>query len=492
MRLSITFFVSGFILLIFGVAMLIPCMQDFVDGRIDYAYSFLLSAGVTCFFAALFMLTFYNKWDKLSVREMYLTTSFVWLLVCSFCALPFFFAPTPLNYTDSFFETMSGLTTMGASVIPDLNIESRGILLWRGMLQWIGGLGIIVIALAILPLLRIGGMQLFSTESSDKSGKALPKTSQIIGTLIIVYIVLTIACFLSLHLAGLDLFEAITYTLSTVPTGGFSPRNSSAMELSALLQWLITLFMFLSGLPLFFFYFCFIRDWDKIRSDMQVKTYAGFVLAAVFILTAWMKYTYPDRDVLDALRNVAFTIVSILTTTGFVCEDFDTWGPFASMFLMFIIPIGACSGSTTGGIKIFRFNILYLYTTRYLRSKILPHGVFVAKYDGKPLTEDITASVMVFMTIFFVSFTVSALLLAFFGLNFTTAVSGTFSALGNVGVGIGKEIGPPGTFATLPDGAKWILSIDMMLGRLEYMTVFVLLFPLAWRREKKNMSTAAF
>lgn len=492
MRLGITFFVSGFILLIFGAAMLIPGILDFADGRTASGYSFCLSAVVTCFFALLFMLTFYNKWDRLSVREMYLTTSLVWLLVCVFCALPFFFAPEPLNYTDAFFETMSGLTTMGATVISKLDLRPRGLLLWRGMIQWFGGLGIIVIALAILPMLRIGGMQLFSTESSDKSGKTMPKTSQIIGTMMIVYIVLTLGCILSLYFSGLDMFEAITYSLTTIPTGGFAPRDSSAMNLSALQQWLLVFFMFISGMPFFFLYFFFIRDWDKVKNDLQVKTYILFTLAAVLILTAWLKWTYPGRGVFEALRAVAFTIVSILTTTGFSSEDFGAWGAFATMFLVILLPIGSCTGSTAGGIKIFRFDILYLSAIKYLRNKILPHGVFVAKYNGKPLNEDVISGVFVFMTIFFLSFLISSLLLSLLGLDFITAISGSLSALGNVGAGLGPVIGPTGSFAVLPSSAKWILAVDMMLGRLEYMTVFVLLLPLAWRKEKKNTVTAAF
>lgn len=491
MRAGITFFVSGCILIIFGIVMLIPGILDFSDGNILSAKAFWQAGGVTAFFGVLFVTTFYNKYERLSVREMYLTTSLVWLLVCTFCALPFFFGPKSLNYTDAFFEAMSGLTTTGATIIRDLSVQPRGILLWRGMLQWFGGVGIIVIALGILPLLRIGGMQLYATESSDKSDKTLPKTSQIIATIMVIYTIFTIVCAILLYLSELNWFEALTYTLSTIPTGGFAPRNSSAMELSPLSQWIITFFMFICGMPLLVSYFLFKKNWDHVRNDMQIKTYTYFFLLSTGVLTLYLICTN-NVPLLTAIRYAAFNFISVVTSTGFLNSDIEEWGSFAIIFFTFLLPIGACSGSTSGGIKIFRFNIMYLSSMQYLRHKILPHGIFIAKYNGKPLTEEISSGVFVFMAIFLLSFLLSVLLLALIGLDLITSISATLSSLGNTGIAFGSVIGSQGSSANLPTSAKWLLSYNMMLGRLEFMTVFVLLLPLAWRKEKKNTGSTSF
>lgn len=473
------------------MTMIVPGILDFSDGNVVSARSFWHAAGVTSFFGLLFVATFYDKYERLTVREMYLTTSLVWLLVCSFSALPFFFAPKPLNYTDSFFEAMSGLSTMGSSVIRDLSAQPRGILLWRAMLQWFGGVGIIVIALGILPLLRIGGMQLYATESSDRSDKTLPKTSQIIAAIMLIYTLLTILCALLLYCSELDPFEALTFSMTTIPTGGFAPRNSSAMELSPLSQWILTVFMFICGMPLLVSYFLFKRNWRHIQNDMQIRTYTYFFLFSVSVLSLYLIIKH-ETPLFDSIRYAAFNFISVVTSSGFLNSDIESWGNFAVMFFTFLLPIGACSGSTSGGIKIFRFNIMYLSSMQYLRRKILPHGIFIAKYNGKPLTEEISSGVFVFMVIFLLSFLTSVLLLSLIGLDFITAISASLSSLGNTGIAFGPVIGTKGSFANLPDSVKWILSGNMMLGRLEYMTVFVLLLPLAWRKEKKSVSSTAF
>ena len=384
---------------------------------------------------------------------------------------------------------MSGLTTMGATVIKDLSVQPRGILLWRAMLQWFGGVGIIVIALGILPLLRIGGMQLYATESSDTSDKTLPKTSQVIGMIMIIYTILTALCTLLLYLSELNMFESLTFSMATIPTGGFAPRNSSAIELSALSQWILIAFMFISGMPLLVAYFLFKKNWQ--HDDMQIRTYFYFFLFCVLILSVYLILNC-NLSLSDSLRYSAFNFISVVTSSGFVNSDIESWGNFAIMFFTFLLPIGACSGSTSGGIKIFRLNIMYLSSMQYLRRKILPHGIFIAKYNGKPLTEEISSGVFVFMVIFLLSFLTSVLLLSLIGLDFITAISASLSSLGNTGVAFGPIIGSQGSFANLPLFAKWILSVNMMLGRLEYMTVFVLLLPLAWRKEKKSISSTAF
>ena len=491
MRLGVSFFVTGLILTIFGIGMLVPGCLDFADGAAS-ADAFWVASLITCFFGILFMLMFYDNWKKLTGREMYMTVTLVWVSVCAFCALPFFFAPVPMNYTDSFFETMAGLTTMGASVIPDLDACPRGILLWRAILQWFGGLGIIVIALAILPMLRIGGMQLFSMEFSDKSGKTMPKTSQIVGTLMLVYVSITILCILSLLFAGLPLFDAVAYALATVPSGGFAPHNASAAYLTATQQCVVIFFMLLSGLPLFFIYFICIANWKKVKNDTQVKTYFGIIIVLTAMLTVWMLFKFPDRTPIDSLRNVLFYVLAVITTTGFTTENYMAWGSFPVAVFFFLISVGGCSGSTTGGIKIFRFNILYFSTLKYLRNKILPHGIFITKFNGEPVSEDVISGVFLFFSIFLTVAFASTLALSLCGLDLITALSGSLSALGNVGPAVGNVIGPAGSYAALPKTVKWILAFDMMLGRLEYMAVLVLLLPLAWRRDKTKKPFLSF
>jgi len=489
MRLGVSFFVTGLVLTIFGVSMLLPLSVDFSAAT---AGAFGLSACITLFFGILFMLMFHDNYAKLTGREMFLTTTLVWMSVCSFCALPFYFSHNPTHYTDAFFETMSGLTTMGATVMTDLNHTAKGLLLWRALLQWVGGLGIIVIALAILPLLRIGGMQLFSLESSDKSGKNMPKTSQIIATLMMVYVSITILCILSLFIAGMSQFDAVAYALTTVPSGGFAPYDSSAALLTATQQWVLTFFMFVSGFPLFFLYFLFARDWERIKNDTQVKTFVLIVFLLCTVLVLWMVQTFPERSFADIVRTVAFNVLSIISTCGMTNEDFMLWGTFPVMVFLFLLPVGGCSGSTAGGFKIFRLNILYFFTLKNLRMKILPHGVFMMKFNGEPITEDVISGVFLFFSMFLICLFASSLALAICGLDALTAVSGSLSALGNVGPGLGPVIGPASNYAGLPVPAKWILCFDMMLGRLEYMAVLVLLTPLAWRKERNKKPIIAF
>lgn len=491
MRLGVSFFVSGLILTVFGVSMLIPGTLDFVNGS-PFANAFWLSSAITCFFGALFMLMFYDDFEKLTGREMYLTVTTVWLSVCSFCALPFYFAPVPLNFTDSFFEAMSGLTTMGATVYPTLSGCSHGILLWRAMLHWIGGLGIIVIALAILPMLRVGGMQMFSMESSDKSGKNMPKTSQVVGTLMLVYVCATIVCLGALALSGLSAFDSVAYAMSTVASGGFAPYDSSAGALTPLQQWIVIFFMFISGLPLFFLYFVCTGNREKIKNDTQVKTYVGIILALSAAIAAYMVFAHPERPLENIVRNVLFGVLAIITTAGFTTEDYMLWGAFPVAVFFFLTGVGGCSGSTTGGIKIFRFNILYFSALKNLRNKILPHGIFITKFNGEPVTQDVTDGVFLFFSIFLIVLVLSSLALSLCGLDLLTALSGSMSALGNVGPAISGVIGPANTYAALPKAAKWIMSLDMMLGRLEYMAVLVLLLPLAWRKDKSKRSWIAF
>ncbi|MCQ2914546.1 MAG: TrkH family potassium uptake protein [Alphaproteobacteria bacterium] len=489
MRAGITLFVSGCLLIFFGLSMLIPASIDLYSKQIGFSQAFTTSSVLTIFFGTLLLCTFYNKYDKLTIKEMYLTTSLVWIIGCVFVALPFYFSPLKLSYTDSFFEAMSGLTTMGATIIPKLELCSKGILFWRIFLQWIGGLGIIVIALGILPILRVGGMQLFSMECSDKSGKKMPKTSQVIATMMIIYCCYTIACLICLKIAGMSFFEAISFSMATISTGGFGLKESSAIEIGSACQWIIAFFMFISGLPILLAYTFIKKDWKQLKNDVQVKTYTYFTLISSFILFCWLKYRFPNYDILSLIKISLFSIISVITSTCFSIGDIEQWGDFAIFLFTLLIPIGACSGSTSGGIKFFRFNILYLFTINYLQKKLMPHGVFISKYDNHPIDSEISSSVLVFIAVFFITFICSCFLLSLFDLDIITVGTSVLSALGNSGLAFGKVVGSSGGFYNLPQCAKLILAADMMLGRLEYISVFVVLLPITWRSYNANKSS---
>ena len=263
------------------------------------------------------------------------------------------------------------------------------------------------------------------------------------------------------------------------------------MELSAATQWIMTFCMFVCGMPLLVSYFVVKKNWAHLRNDLQIRSYIYFSVVCTLILTVYL-IVARNVPLTDGLRYAAFSFVSIVTSSGFLNSDIESWGTFAVMFFTLLLPIGACSGSTSGGIKIFRFDIMYLASMQYLRRKILPHGIFIAKYNGKPLTEEISSGVFVFMVIFLLCFLVSVLALSLTGADFTTSISASLSGFGNTGVAFGSVVGSSGSFANLTNTGKWIIATDMMLGRLEYMTVFVLLLPLAWRKEKKSVSSTAF
>lgn len=469
--------------------MLFPFLIDHIDDQFSFEKSFILSSILTIFFGCLFLCTFFDKYSKLSIREMYLTTTIVWLVVCFFAALPFYFSPLNLSFTDAFFESMSGLTTTGASIFQNFEELSRGIILWISILQWIGGIGIIVIALGILPLLRIGGMQLFSMENSDKSKKNMPKTSQLILTMLYIYITYTVSCFLLLFLDQHNLFTSLIFALTTIPTGGFSPTVQSASELSAYSQWIIILFMFISGLPILIFYSFSKQKLINIKNDIQIKTYIFTIIIISFLLYLWLNTVYPTRSFFFILRQSVFTVVSVLTSTCLTIENIDQWGTFPILLLIFLMPVGSCSGSTSGGIKMFRINIIFLFSIQYLRHKIMPHAVFVSKYNDLPINSEITSSIFVFIAIFLITFLFSTLSLSCFSLDFMTSTTSVLSALSNSGLAFNQQLSLISNFSDFPSVAKWILAADMMLGRLEYISVFVVLLPLAWKSSfniKKN------
>jgi trk system potassium uptake protein TrkH len=416
---------------------------------------------------------------ELTGRQAFLLTTSVWVVVALFAALPMAFSD--LTLADAVFEAMSGITTTGATVIVGLDAAPPGILLWRAILHWLGGIGFIVMAVAILPMLRVGGMQLVRTESSDLSEKILPRAAQVAAAIGLIYLGLTVLCAALYYAAGMTTFEAAAHAMATISTGGFSTRDASIGGFSSVpVECVAIVFMILGSLPFVLYIQATNGQLRPLFTDAQVRWFMGTVVAFVLAIAAWLVFVEGNSP-LAALRHAAFNVVSLISTTGFVSSDYAGWGTFPVMALFFLMCIGGCTGSTSGGIKIFRFTVLHAIAKSQIARLVRPHGVFVLTFNGRPVSEAAAIAVMAFVFMFGLSFAVFALLLSTVGLDYLTAMSTAFTALANVGPGLGQIVGPTGTFAPLPDSAKWVLSLAMLLGRLELFTVLILFTPAFWR-----------
>lgn len=471
----------GIVLCILALAMVPSMLADLAVGNPDWQV-FLASAALTAFVGVnLVVMHGAARPHGLAAREAFLLTTLVWLVTAAFASLPLAFAGLGLSAADAFFEAMSGLTTTGATVIVGLDDAPPGLLLWRAQLQWLGGIGIIVMGVAILPMLRIGGMQLFRTESSDLSEKVLPRATQLATGIGIVYLGLSLLCAALYWAAGMTAFDAVAHAMTTIATGGFSTSDASIAHFrSPAVEWIAILFMTAGGVP-FVLYLQWLRGRrNALFADVQVRWYVvGLVLASV-LLALWLVAS-GGADWLLAVRQATFTVVSVGTGTGYASVDYGAWGAFPTAYLFFLMCIGGCTGSTTGGIKVFRFVVLYAVARVQFRRLVQPSGVFRALYNDRPIGDATAISVLAFLFVFAATFAVLAVLLAALGLDYLTAMSAALTALANVGLGLGEIVGPAGNFAPLPDAAKWLLAFAMLLGRLELFTVLVLLLPAFWR-----------
>lgn len=476
-----TLFVIGILLTTLAIAMLLPAVADAVSLHSDWQV-FLISSIVTLFVGVILILS--NRVDKFEfeLHQAFLLTTLSWVVITAFAALPFMFSELQLSYSDSFFEAMSGITTTGSTIIGNLEAIPPGILLWRAVLQWLGGVGIIVMAVAILPLLQVGGMQLFRMESSDSSEKILPSAAQIASAISIVYFVFTILCAFCYWFAGMKGFDAIAHSMTTIATGGFSTKDASIGAFdNVYIDVTAITFMIIGSLP-FVLYLKMMRvSLFEIFKDSQVRWFFYVVLSAVIFVWIWQSIQ-GDTSIWQALRFSAFNVVSIVTGTGYATAEYDTWGGYPLVLFFLLMFIGGCAGSTTCGIKIFRFQVLYATANAQIRRLLQPRSVVIAYYEGKPIPENVPSSVLSFFFVFMLSFALLSLALSFVGLDFITAISGAATAMANVGPGLGEVIGPGGNFETLPDVAKWLLSAGMLLGRLELFTVLILFVPAFWRK----------
>ena len=471
------FFTLGILQIILGIFMLVPIIVQLIYSQFDS--SFFGASIVTIVFGTLFFLSNLDHEKKLNLQQAFLLTALSWLSIAIFGSLPFVFSNLNFSFTNAFFESMSGITTTGSTIISNLEDMPKGILLWRAILQWLGGIGIIVMAITLMPIMNVGGMQLFKISNNDSSEKILPKSKEIALRLIYIYSGLTALCAITYNIFGMGIFDSITHSMTTIATGGFSNYNQSigffnsvAIETSAMI------FIILGSLP-FIVYIKFLNGNRSIfTSDTQIKTFLKVIFVSIIILSIYLSINNSSSF---NIRSVFFNVISILTGTGYVNAQFDSWGSFALVLFLGLMFIGGCAGSTTCGIKIFRFQILYSFITNQLKKIVYPKGIFILKYDQNQIDNKFIASIISFIYMYLVIFFSLSALLSLTGLDFITAISGAATSISNVGPGLGSIIGPNGNFSTLPDVSKWILTIGMILGRLELFAILVLFLPSFWR-----------
>ena len=473
------FFTLGILQIILGVSMLIPIIIQITYNQVDS--SFIGASVITVIFGILFFLSNLNHDRKLTLQKAFLLTALSWISIAIFGSLPFIFSILQLTITDAFFESMSGITTTGSTIITDLNSAPKAILFWRAILQWLGGIGIIVMAITLLPIMNVGGMQLFRISSNDTSEKILPKSKEIALTLILVYSVLTLTCLFSYKLLGMGYFDSLTHSMTTIATGGFSNYNDSIGHFkSANIEIVAMIFIILGSFP-FIAYIKFLNGNRRIFiTDIQIKLFIKIIIASILILFIYLTFKNGSFTLIG-LRSVSFNVISILTGTGYVTQDFDNWGSFPLFFFIILMFIGGCAGSTACGIKIFRVQILYHFLINQLKKAIYPRGIFVMKYDQNNIDNKFIASIISFIYLYIIIFFIITALLSINGLDFVTSISAAATSISNVGPGLGNTIGPNGNFSELSDFAKWILSVAMILGRLELFAILVLFLPSFWR-----------
>jgi trk system potassium uptake protein len=481
LELRPVFLAVGILLIILAVFMIPPMVADVAVRHPDWQV-FLAASCVTLFAGvSLVLMNRGPRAPELTNRQAFLLVTLAWTVMTLFAALPFAFSGLELSFADAVFEAMSGITTTGATVIVGLDVAPPGILLWRAILHWLGGIGIIVMAVAILPLLRVGGMQLVRAESSDLSEKILPRAAQVASATGMIYLALTLVCAVLYYLVGMTAFDAAAHAMSTISTGGYSTRDASIGAFdSAPIEYITIVFMIVGSLPFVLYIQATNGRLLPLVRDNQVRLFLSILAASTVAIALWLVFT-DDLEAHLALRLAAFNVISVITTTGYISTDYSLWGTFPIAALFFLMFLGGCTGSTSGGIKVFRLMVLYAVASNQLARLVRPHGVFVPTFNQRPLPEAAAIAVMAFIAMFALSFALVAIALSALGLDYLTAMSGALTSLANVGPGLGPLIGPAGTFSGLPDSAKWLLSFAMLIGRLELFTVLVLLTPRFWR-----------
>ncbi len=473
------FFVVGILLLILGIFMMIPYGIQILYK--ENSNSFFSSSIITIFIGILTVLATLRRDNQLNLQQAFLFSTLAWISIAFFGSIPFFLSNLDLTFSEAFFESMSGITTTGSTVISNLDETPKSILIWRAIMQWLGGVGIIVMATTVLPLLKVGGMQVFKTDSSEPE-KLLPKTIEVASVIILIYTTLTISCMAIYWLQGMTVFDSVAHALTTLATGGFSTHNESIGYFkSPGIEFTSIVFIILGSLP-FITYLKFIKGNRKIFfTDIQIKGFIYLVIISITIMFLYLFLNNSEFSFIDNLRISSFNVLSILSGTGYVTDDFGLWGEFPLIFFLFLMFIGGCAGSTTCGIKIFRLQILFLFIGNHIKKLVYPNSVFIINYNKQKVEDTFINSVIIFIFSYLLLFLIISILLSVTGLDFLSAISGSATSISNVGPGLGDMIGPNGNFSQVSDMSKWILSFAMLLGRLEIFAVLVLFLPSFWR-----------
>jgi trk system potassium uptake protein TrkH len=471
-------FVVGMMLVALAIAMLIPAMASHADVQ-GLRFPFLVASGATIFVGGSALIVGWDRRSSINVREGFLATALSWTLASVAAAMPLYMSGQ-VDFTDAMFEAMSGLTTTGSSIFPSVENLPAGVLIWRSIISWIGGIGIIAVAIMIMPFLRVGGMQLFRAESSERAQKITARPLQLSLYLFWVYFVLTVVCGFVFWGLGMSPFDAINHAMGVVATGGYSTHDASFGYFQGnTIKWVAIFFMILGSLPFVLYIKALRGDLGAFVRDQQVRGYLFIMAVSTVLIATWLwNASMPFGD---ALTHAAFNVTSIISTAGYASADYILWGTFPAGIFLILSVFGGCTGSTAGGMKIFRIQIIWQVAREQMRKLVLPSIYYARTFNEEPVSDEVVRSVIAFIFAYIAGTGLLAAGLSAFGLDLVTSLSGAATAIANVGPGLGPIIGPYGNFSSLPDGAKWILIVGMLLGRLEFFTILVIFTRTFWR-----------
>lgn len=475
-------YIIGLLIATLGAMMLFPMALDFLSGNANWM-AFMEAAVLTCLMGALLSLSCANSTARgqgITLRQSFMLTTGTWVALPAFGALPFMFGVPDATLTNAVFEAVSGMTTTGTTVFVGLDDMPPGVNLWRGILQWLGGLGIVIVALIFLPVMKVGGMQFFRSEGFDTLGKILPRALDISSALIQIYIVLTVSCAAAYFALGMSGFDAVVHALTTVSTGGFSSSDISFGKFNHSMEVVAIVFMLLASLPFIRFVQVMQGDFKPMWRDAQVRAYIRWNLYAALAVTAYEMYHF-GRPFLESIRESSFNIVSTFSGTGYASVDLSAWGPFPFVVLITVGLIGGCTSSTGCSVKVFRYLILFEAIRVQIRRLHSPSAMLEVRYEGRRVGNDVINSVIVFFTLFILTFGVAAVALSLTGLDTKTAFTAAWTAVANIGPAFGPEVGPTGAVDGFPAAAHWIMIAGMLVGRLELLSVYVLFLASFWR-----------
>jgi trk system potassium uptake protein TrkH len=463
-----------------GAAMLLPALLDLAEHNHDWVV-FAGSSIVTLVLGTMLVLSTRGRLARLGQREAVLAIVATWIAVSAAGALPFTLTAHPLPIADAVFETVSGLTATGSTVMSGLDSAPRGLLLWRFLLIWLGGFGLVTFAILVLPYLRIGGMQLFQLDLSARPGKFMPRFTQVTALIAITYLILTLLCALAFYLAGMSQFDALGHGMAAIATGGFSSHDAGIGYFqSPAIEWIASVFMLLSALPFATYIYLLKGDPGPLLRESQIRLFLLVVAIGIGLLAFW-RMDVGGAPLPQALREATFNLVSAISTTGFTSENFSDWGGFAELILWAAMLIGGCTGSTAGGIKAFRLYVLIQAIRAQISRQIHPSGLFTPLYNGRPLPETVLMGVALYFFLYLATVGLLALALGFTGLDFRAALGASATAVGGVGPGLGPTTGPCCTFASISPAAKWLMAIGMLAGRLEILIMIMPFSRMFWR-----------